>query len=48
MFKRTETKPVRVGNVTIGGSDRVVIQSMTMTKTADVKATVEQILRLEA
>lgn len=47
MFKRTETKPVRVGNVTIGGSDRVVIQSMTMTKTADVKATVEQILRLE-
>jgi len=44
---RSETRPVKVGNVTIGGSDTVVLQSMTMTKTADVKATVEQIHRLE-
>ncbi|PWK12675.1 flavodoxin-dependent (E)-4-hydroxy-3-methylbut-2-enyl-diphosphate synthase [Tumebacillus permanentifrigoris] len=47
MHHRSMTRPVQVGNVTIGGSDTVVLQSMTMTKTADVKATVEQILRLE-
>ncbi|MFC4076611.1 flavodoxin-dependent (E)-4-hydroxy-3-methylbut-2-enyl-diphosphate synthase [Salinithrix halophila] len=46
MFHRTETRPVRVGNVQIGGNDQVVIQSMTMTKTHDVKATVEEINRL--
>jgi (E)-4-hydroxy-3-methylbut-2-enyl-diphosphate synthase len=33
--------------VVIGGSERVVIQSMTMTKTADVAATVAQIHQLE-
>lgn len=47
MFHRTQTVPVRVGNVTIGGSDEVVIQSMCTTKTADVQATVAEILRLE-
>ncbi len=47
MVQRTETRPIRVGDVTIGGKNQVVIQSMTMTKTADVKATVEQIHRLE-
>jgi (E)-4-hydroxy-3-methylbut-2-enyl-diphosphate synthase len=44
---RTKTRPVRVGSITIGGDDRVVIQSMTTTKTADVDATVAQIHRLE-
>lgn len=47
MFHRTETVPVRVGNLTIGGSDEVIIQSMCTTKTADVKATVAEIHRLE-
>ncbi|BAU28338.1 4-hydroxy-3-methylbut-2-en-1-yl diphosphate synthase [Aneurinibacillus soli] len=47
MYHRTQTRPVRVGNLTIGGSDQVIVQSMTTTKTADVKATVEQIHRLE-
>lgn len=47
MYHRKQTRPVRVGALTIGGSDTVVIQSMTTTKTADVKATVEQIHRLE-
>jgi len=47
MYLRGQTRAVRVGNVVIGGSDRVVIQSMTMTKTADVAATVAQIHRLE-
>ena len=47
MIQRTETRPIRVGDVTIGGKNQVVIQSMTTTKTADVKATVDQIQRLE-
>ena len=47
MYHRSMTRPVKVGDVTIGGSDTVVLQSMTMTKTQDVKATVEQIHRLE-
>jgi (E)-4-hydroxy-3-methylbut-2-enyl-diphosphate synthase len=44
---RNKTRSVRVGNLTIGGNDHVVIQSMCNTKTKDVKATVEQIKRLE-
>jgi (E)-4-hydroxy-3-methylbut-2-enyl-diphosphate synthase len=47
MYHRTQTRPVRVGDLTLGGNDKVYIQSMTTTKTADVKATVEQIHRLE-
>jgi (E)-4-hydroxy-3-methylbut-2-enyl-diphosphate synthase len=47
MYHRKDTRPVRVGNLTIGGSNRVIIQSMTTTKTADVKATVAEIHRLE-
>lgn len=47
MFHRKDTRPVQVGNLTIGGSNQVIIQSMTTTKTADVKATVAEILRLE-
>ncbi len=47
MFDRTQTKAVRVGDLTIGGSDEVIIQSMCTTKTADVKATVAEIHRLE-
>ena len=42
-----KTKVLRIGNVEIGGSNPVVIQSMTNTKTADIEATVSQILRLE-
>lgn len=45
---RKKTKEVRIGNVIIGGGRPVAIQSMTNTKTEDVEATVEQILRLEA
>ncbi|WP_274366269.1 flavodoxin-dependent (E)-4-hydroxy-3-methylbut-2-enyl-diphosphate synthase [Paenibacillus thermotolerans] len=47
MFHRKDTRPVKVGNLTIGGSNEVIIQSMCTTKTADVKATVAEIRRLE-
>lgn len=45
---RDNTKTVTIGNRVIGGGNPVLIQSMTNTRTEDVKATVEQILRLEA
>ncbi|OUN06494.1 4-hydroxy-3-methylbut-2-en-1-yl diphosphate synthase [Flavonifractor sp. An92] len=41
------TKQIKVGNVPVGGGAPVTIQSMTNTRTDDVAATVEQILRLE-
>ena len=44
---RTKTRPVKVGDVTIGGADQIIIQSMTTTKTHDVEATVKEIHRLE-
>ena len=47
MYQRTQTKPIYVSNIQIGGQNKVVIQSMCNTKTKDVKATVEQILKLE-
>ncbi len=47
MYLRQNTLPVKVGDLTIGGTNEVIIQSMCTTKTADVKATVEEILRLE-
>jgi (E)-4-hydroxy-3-methylbut-2-enyl-diphosphate synthase len=40
-------KVVTVGNVKIGGENPVVVQSMTKTKTSNVKETVHQIRRLE-
>lgn len=45
---REKTKEIQIGNVTIGGGNKVAIQSMTNTKTEDVEATVQQILALEA
>lgn len=45
---REKTKEISIGNVVIGGGHPIAIQSMTNTKTEDVRATVEQILKLEA
>lgn len=42
------SRQIRVGNISVGGGAPVTIQSMTNTRTDDVAATVEQILRLEA
>src|SRR5919205_4378889 len=39
-------RQIRVGNVPIGGGAPVVVQSMTLTYTHDVEATIEQIARL--
>ncbi len=47
MIRRETTRPINVGGVQIGGQNKVVIQSMTNTKTKDVAATVKQIKELE-
>src|SRR5688500_13563346 len=44
--KRHRTVGVRVGNVTVGGGAPVVVQSMTMTDTADARGTAEQCVEL--
>ena len=46
-MKRTETRPIFVNGIQIGGQNKVVIQSMCNTKTKDIKSTVSQILELE-
>lgn len=45
---RKETRKIKIGNLYIGGDSKIAIQSMTNTDTRDVKATIEQILKLEA
>jgi hypothetical protein len=47
MYTRTQTRPVFVKGLQLGGNDKVYIQSMTTTKTSDVAATVAQIHALE-
>lgn len=44
-YKRRKTRQIAVGNVLIGGDAPISIQTMTKTKTSDVKATLEQIYR---
>lgn len=46
-MNRYKTKEVRIGNQVIGGNHKILIQSMTNTRTENVEATVSQILRLE-
>lgn len=45
---REHTKVIQIGNRVIGGGNPILIQSMTNTKTEDVKATVAQIQKLTA
>src|SRR5215216_5268995 len=46
VVKLHKTVAVRVGSVQVGGGAPVVVQSMTMTDTADVKATAQQCVEL--
>ena len=47
MIKRKLTRQIQVGSVKIGGGAQISVQSMTNTKTTDIKATVEQIQKME-
>lgn len=46
-MERRKSRAVKVGDIFIGGNNKVVIQSMTNTFTSDVDKTVAQILELE-
>ena len=46
-MKREETRSFKVGNLTLGGNNHVIIQSMCNTKTKYIDATIKQILNLE-
>src|SRR4051795_11538918 len=47
-FERRVTKQLHVGPVAVGGGAPVSVQSMTITKTADVEGTLQQIYALAA
>ena len=47
-FPRKETRQVMVGDVPVGGGAPITVQSMTITKTADVEGTLQQIYQLAA
>ena len=47
-ISRRKSRQIRVGNVLVGGDAPITVQSMTNTLTADPKATIEQIRRIEA
>ena len=46
MTQRRQSTPVMVGQIKVGGGAPCVVQSMTNTDTADIKATVEQVAAL--
>lgn len=47
LFPRRKTRPVKIGQVVIGGGAPIIVQSMTKTDTRDVQSTVSQIKSLE-
>ncbi len=47
MNPRRVSKPIQIGNVTVGGNAPIVVQSMTKTDTKDVMSTIAQIKELE-
>ena len=46
-IQRRKSRQIHVGSVPVGGDAPITVQSMTNTLTSDVKATIEQIRRLE-
>jgi len=48
VYTRRETRQISVGKVAVGGNAPISIQSMTITKTADVEGTLQQIYALAA
>jgi (E)-4-hydroxy-3-methylbut-2-enyl-diphosphate synthase len=47
-FERRSTRQIHVGKVAVGGGAPISVQSMTITKTADVEGTLQQIYALAA
>jgi (E)-4-hydroxy-3-methylbut-2-enyl-diphosphate synthase len=46
-FQRHSTRVVQVGDVAVGGTNPIWVQSMTTTDTHDVEATVAEILHMQ-
>ena len=46
MIQRRKTKQIEIGNIKIGGSAPISVQSMTNTDTRDIKSTLKQINNL--
>ena len=46
MIKRYPTRKIKIGAVEVGGDAKISVQSMTYSKTKDIKTTMEQINRL--
>jgi len=47
MNPRRDSKPIKIGSITIGGDAPIVVQSMTKTDTRNVMSTIDQIKELE-
>ena len=47
-MKRTQTKQIKIGRLTIGGQNKVLIQSMCKHKTSNVEETIKEINECEA
>ncbi len=45
-YSRYKTREVHIGKISLGGDNPIRIQSMTITNTMDIKATVEQTIRM--
>ena len=48
MINKRKSRKIKIGNIFMGGDNPIIIQSMTNTPTKDTKATIKQILELEA
>lgn len=46
-YKRNQTKKLFINNIQIGGQNKVLIQSMTNTKTSDIELTIKQIKEMK-
>ena len=46
-MKPRQTRQIRIGNIWIGGSNPIAVQSMTATRTQDVDATIRQVELLD-
>ncbi len=47
IIERRKTRVIKVGNVSVGGTSKISVQSMTNTLTTDIKGTINQIQSLE-
>lgn len=47
MIRRRMSRPISIGDVTVGGGSTVVVQSMAKTDTRNARATIDQIRQLE-